>query len=224
VTMTANRVGTANFAADPADIAPTNDTLTYLPAQPVTPGQTRFGFDSLRVVSAPGGASGEHNSTRPLDVNNDGHVSAIDALLIINQLNGVGLGSGEGESSSNYFPDTSNDGRVSALDALLVINYLNNRSLGQGEGEGEGEAAPGIQSDGLSSKSQLKSDSLNSSAFEELRPSKSEVATSSRAAGLVGFATHADLLFGQSDDEEEGLESLIEDLASGVDQELSSGL
>lgn len=224
VTMTANRVGTANFAADPADIAPTNDTLTYLPAQPVTPGQTRFGFDSLRVVSAPGGANGEHNSTRPLDVNNDGHVSAIDALLIINQLNGVGRGSGEGESSSNYFPDTSNDGRVSALDALLVINFLNNRSRGEGEGEAEGEAAPGIQSDGLSNKSQLKSNPLNSSAFEELRPSKSEVATGSKSAGLVAFATHADLLFGQSDDEEEGLESLIEDLASGVDQELSSGL
>lgn len=224
VTMTANRVGTANFAADPADIAPTNDTLTYLPAQPVTPGQTRFGFDSLRVVSAPGGANGEHNSTRPLDVNNDGHVSAIDALLIINQLNGVGRGSGEGESSSNYFPDTSNDGRVSALDALLVINFLNNRSRGEGEGEAEGEAAPGIQSDGLSNKSQLKSNPLNSSAFEELRPSKSEVATGSKSAGLVAFATQADLLFGQSDDEEEGLESLIEDLASGVDQELSSGL
>jgi hypothetical protein len=143
VTMTANSVGLANFISDPADISPFHDTLTYVPAQPVPPENIRFGFDQLRIVAGSGGGSGEfHNSTRPLDVNNDGHISAIDALLIINHLNGIGPGTagGEGELVGNFFPDTNGDGRISAIDALLVVNHLNDRNTGGG---GEGESSDG---------------------------------------------------------------------------------
>ncbi len=60
------------------------------------------------------------------DVNRDFRVSALDALLVINQLNSR-AGSGEGELSSSrpVFPDVNGDGRVTALDALRIINRLN---------------------------------------------------------------------------------------------------
>ena len=85
------------------------------------------------------------NSDRPLDVNTDGSISPIDALMVINQLNatgtvevgGVTLQSGaiaentaEGETSDDHgYTDVNNDGFISPIDALMVINALN------GEGE-----------------------------------------------------------------------------------------
>jgi hypothetical protein len=60
---------------------------------------------------------------QPLDVNQSGEVSPIDALLVINALN-------EQAASGRIFVprgrlDTSGDGQLTPLDALLVINYLN---------------------------------------------------------------------------------------------------
>jgi hypothetical protein len=57
-----------------------------------------------------------------MDVNRDGHVSPLDALLVINQMN---LGAGEAAASASAHLDVSGDQVVSPLDALLVINYLN---------------------------------------------------------------------------------------------------
>ncbi len=66
------------------------------------------------------------------DVNSSGDVTALDALLIINQLGSSGRDAtsegGEGElvsattTKSDF--DVNEDGRVSALDALIVINSL----------------------------------------------------------------------------------------------------
>ena len=58
-----------------------------------------------------------------IDVNADGGVSAVDALMVINSLND----SAEGESRS-VLSDVNGDGQVTALDALQVINYLNEQS------------------------------------------------------------------------------------------------
>ena len=66
----------------------------------------------------------------PLDVNRDGKVSALDALVIINDLSqkqnqSVGLESVAGsfdQGNENY--DANGDGKVSSLDALHVINHL----------------------------------------------------------------------------------------------------
>lgn len=83
-------------------------------------------FDSIRVYSFDASRHGWHNEKRPYDVNNDGVVSAIDSLLVINYLN---------SNSSPILPvpptgphpfyDTNRDGQVSPIDALGVINYLN---------------------------------------------------------------------------------------------------
>jgi hypothetical protein len=67
------------------------------------------------------------NPLAPNDVNGDGHVSPIDALVVINDLDTVGpsLVSAAPQGAHAFF-DVNDDGAVSAIDALVVINDLNN--------------------------------------------------------------------------------------------------
>jgi Dockerin type I domain len=66
------------------------------------------------------------NPTNPLDADGNGKVTALDALLIVNQLSRQQAGAGESTSLANHhYFDTNGDGRVSALDALRIINSLN---------------------------------------------------------------------------------------------------
>ncbi len=77
------------------------------------------------------------NPNLELDVNADGIISPIDALLVIDYINSarpVDL-PGSGVVAPPYF-DTNGDEKVTSIDALLIINYLNTR-IGGGEGEGE---------------------------------------------------------------------------------------
>ncbi len=70
-----------------------------------------------------------------LDVNVDGYVSPLDALLVINQLNGERytlIASG----SQRLMLDVNRDDLLSPLDALLVINHLNQASMAEGESAG----------------------------------------------------------------------------------------
>jgi Dockerin type I domain len=99
-----------------------------------------------------------HNFLLPVDVNDTGTVTALDALLIINLLNERGIGPLDSSVSSPPFVDVTGDGLLTPLDALTVINYLNAQG-GGGEGElsddgsgsgnsdsggGEGEALTGL--------------------------------------------------------------------------------
>lgn len=73
------------------------------------------------------------------DVNQDGTVSPIDALLVINELNRDRSNPlKRPETAPRYLIDVSKDNNLSPIDALLVINALNRRS------SGEGEALPAI--------------------------------------------------------------------------------
>ena len=76
----------------------------------------------------------KHNPLAGLDVNSDGQVTPLDALLVINNLNVKGSRSVLSATISAPYVDTSGDNQVSPLDVLLVINQLN-RSHGIGEGE-----------------------------------------------------------------------------------------
>jgi hypothetical protein len=69
-----------------------------------------------------------HNLARPLDVDGNGEMAPLDALLVINYLNAglptkiaptAGAGGGPG------FLDTSANNEIAPLDALLIINALN---------------------------------------------------------------------------------------------------
>ncbi len=74
----------------------------------------------------------------PLDINGDGLVTPIDALLAINVLNTYPSIPTNSPVRAYYTigqikADTNGDRTVSAIDALLVINELNRKAAGEGE-------------------------------------------------------------------------------------------
>jgi hypothetical protein len=75
------------------------------------------------------------------DVNNDGIVSPIDVLIIINALHNGGVRPlGElptGDDSIPSFLDTSGDAVLSSGDVLEAIDFLNRKNSNGGEGEHE---------------------------------------------------------------------------------------
>jgi hypothetical protein len=91
-----------------------------------------------------GGNPWQHPS-RPLDVNDDMHVSPIDALKIITALNDGKEGQLPIPPTTDFSPppflDVNGDGLLNAADALLVIDEFNNQSSGDGEGEQAGLTA-----------------------------------------------------------------------------------
>lgn len=84
-------------------------------------------LETRQLMAADTGVA--HNSILPPDVNRDGTVSPIDALLVINALNrATGSTAAAGRASSAAATaslDVNNDSVVSPVDALLVINRLN---------------------------------------------------------------------------------------------------
>lgn len=118
--------------------------------------------------------SPHHNYNLNEDVNGDGYVSPIDALLIINDLNtngahpvpsGVG---GTGEPPSEML-DVNGDGLITPMDVLLIINHLNSRTV---------------------SRAQLESTSISSPDNEEseaIIPAPSDSAYASASAAPSGF-------------------------------------
>ena len=134
-----NADGTFEYSNQSSQLEDT-DQFTYR----VTDGVNFSDFVTVSFVLTP---SEYQNPAQRADVNADGQISAIDALLVINFLNRnlddvelednpansvpVGL---IGTPPPNYL-DVNGDGRVSALDALNVINEL--RSINNGNGEGE---------------------------------------------------------------------------------------
>lgn len=87
------------------------------------------------------GKNPNQNPTNQLDVDNDGFVSAIDALVLINFINTFGGGVLPQNLSRPPYLDVDGDSLVSSLDVLAVINHLNGASPGLEGGEGEGEGA-----------------------------------------------------------------------------------
>lgn len=72
------------------------------------------------------------NENNPFDSSDDGFVSPIDALVIINELNQTGGYSMDEELVGAPYFDVSQDNFLSPIDALMVINELN-RTSGEGE-------------------------------------------------------------------------------------------
>ncbi len=86
------------------------------------------------------------NSDLPADVNGDGNVQAIDALMIINYLNRNGAGVLPRSDDIPVFVDTNGDGRITPADALFVINALNRLSRPSMPAGVQGESAIQINS------------------------------------------------------------------------------
>ena len=133
------------FLADPADDQPLNEVSLIKPDPGISvPTAQVLYLDSQVITVVTAAGEGEYtNPGNPVDVNNDGEGSPIDALILINFLNNQGsmaLAGGEGESSgTRYYYDVNGDMVVSPLDVLGVISYLNGANVQSG-GEGEGSA------------------------------------------------------------------------------------
>ncbi|PNY35518.1 hypothetical protein C2E31_18645 [Rhodopirellula baltica] len=122
-------------------------TIRYIPSDGFL-GIDSFQYtiaDSQGRVSSPGtvrvqvtGSRLQNPNLNP-DVNDDGDVSPIDALLVINKIARAGTSSipvTESDSGPPYF-DVDGNRTISVLDALLVINELGRRQASGGSGEGE---------------------------------------------------------------------------------------
>ncbi|MEO8493502.1 MAG: GEVED domain-containing protein, partial [Planctomycetota bacterium] len=123
------------------------------------PTYARFRFSSAGALRPTGAAAdGEvedyrvsiagnpwHNSANPLDVDGNGFVVPLDALIVINYINKNGTGvlpAVRGPEDGQV--DTNGDGSATPLDVLLVVNALNNGGV-----PAEGEASVAMLSDGL---------------------------------------------------------------------------
>ncbi|MCY2978169.1 MAG: dockerin type I domain-containing protein [Planctomycetota bacterium] len=119
------------------EITPQSPTYDFV--QPST------GLRSLAIVAGTVNAHADfslrpavspwQNQVQRQDVNNDGLVSALDVLVIINEINRNGARPLENSSVvSPLFYDVDGNRNVEALDVLIVINFINST---QGNGEGE---------------------------------------------------------------------------------------
>lgn len=138
---TSELLGITDPSIDVSLTAIATDSLTEFYATALFTDQTGESSEKLffRIDDLP-----FKNKQLAYDVSNDGHISPLDALLVINLLNSKGPGLLDlGYKPTPPFVDVSGDGFVSPLDALLVINYLN-KGYGRGEGEFSKTAVDGV--------------------------------------------------------------------------------
>ena len=85
-----------------------------------------------------------HNPVEPFDINRDGFVAPLDAILVINELNG----NGSRELPLNALNargllfDVNADSFFAPLDAILIINWLNATGAGPSRSRGNGPLYP----------------------------------------------------------------------------------
>jgi hypothetical protein len=104
------------------------------------------------IASFPGVAP-SHLAGRA-DVNGDGWVSALDALVIVNTLNAQDFGGSMRSQQASDLRDVNGDGLITPLDALVVINVINQADgapvpVSLAEGAAAGQAQPAQQLIGL---------------------------------------------------------------------------
>jgi peroxiredoxin Q/BCP len=78
-------------------------------------------------------ASDWQNASLPMDVNRSGEVEPIDALIVINNINQLGMRP-LGAKPLDYdgpMLDTNGDGSLNVMDVLLVVNTFNRPQVGQ---------------------------------------------------------------------------------------------
>jgi hypothetical protein len=198
----------------------------------ITATHTQTDFASITdtfIITVSDNGSPYHNDGNPYDVNRNGEITSLDALIVINYLNVYGPGPvGQGEPGYGY--DVNGDGMVTALDALLILNEIarirnGNPTVGtRGEGEGadstpaaspneiiaEGESANNLDTDSGDQEDAAASGlgiALNEWDRNDIRSSPTDNRDDS----------------GQSQDEfvpDQGTASSASEFAAGVDQTL----
>jgi hypothetical protein len=157
-------LGTLSIVAEANDTIVVADLEAWRLTEPVT-GGGRFLLTADNSIVG-GSESIEADLARPWqnflrsgDINNDGQVSALDALRIINELGRLAFSDGDTSNLADpltvgswpgvYF-DHNGDDRVTALDALRVINDLVRQTqVAAVEGEAETVVATQFETNGL---------------------------------------------------------------------------
>ncbi|MGN6544653.1 MAG: dockerin type I domain-containing protein [Aureliella sp.] len=118
-------------------IASDEDRVTWTEApwaalKPTVDGDRRLHELSLRdVILELDNGLGWHNPINAVDVNRDGNVTPLDALLVVNLLNQAGsrtLTAADTTLAQAEYVDSNGDRFLSPIDALLVINEINSRT------------------------------------------------------------------------------------------------
>jgi hypothetical protein len=206
----ATAAGSANFTGNPADILPNHETTLFGQNLAIPSGAQVFLDDTVDIVSSTGNSSNEFvNFENPLDVNADGNVSPIDALLVINDIN---LNGSRNLTTTTALPlpgimvDVNSDQNVSPIDVILVVNRLNE----DGTVGVSGIIADNSQLNG-SSESHLEDDSDENSADSGFVPngnSNASVDSSFSRNTIDAVLSHVD--DADEEDEDEWLTNLVQ--------------
>jgi hypothetical protein len=151
------------------------------------------------------------NQPNNLDVNDDGRVSPIDVLQVVNRLNSSGAGPLPVPTPAfgpPPFYDVNGDGNISPADALVVINAINEGS--GGEGESGDSTLVGLETGAVVSTETYKL--LVGSTFSEYRyiPLVSGTGHSNSKSELSGMVSRADRSTSES------VDVIVTQIAAGV--------
>lgn len=119
-----------------SDGGPTDTATDEATPEDSSPPEPAFALLLDPVTSADDAVADAVDVVPQTDVNGDNFTTPLDALLIVNAINGMDV------STTTFAAlDVSQDGVLSPLDVLIVVNRLNQAADGEGEG---GEYAGGL--------------------------------------------------------------------------------
>ena len=118
---------------------PQHHVLLFDRPEPVPVEQIEY--RSVEILVGQNLATLRTNPANSLDVNDDRLVTALDALMIINELNAPAGAQAARSADESMYLDVNSDGFLTALDALMVINRLNAATA---EGENPADAAAAV--------------------------------------------------------------------------------
>ncbi len=208
--------GTTVIASSPADAKPFQDVLLFQSDVPVDVSRIQYDALTITIGGVGQGESPLQNTRLPADVNNDGKVSPIDALHVINEMarvRSVGAAQGESLLITPYYVDVNGDRAITALDALQVINALNLRAnINQSSGEAEqSDLAKALLAPTQSAPAKFAASDLEVSALSEGEKLVSAGSVDSALGNMLML--EADSV---DDDEEESTEDLFTLLANDI--------
>lgn len=220
-----------NFVADPAEETPVRDVLVKTldtnisPDPQLTPlADNQTFLQSINGVQIRSTGAGEGEFSNPfnsLDVNGDGVVSAMDVLMIVNELNGQGpraLSATQIASLGQLLPqgylDANVDAFLSPVDALMVINYLNSQ-IGAGEAAGEAGSAVVVSAASSSGSSSSSSSSSSGSDSSTLAAVGSVVGGSSSSASTSSSSSSSESASQVSSDSAGSFASAVDSVLTG---------
>ena len=201
-TVTLNPNGT--FTYTHTGTTRTQDTFTYR----ATDGQANSAVTTVTIIVGAALPPPHRNPVTHADVNADGFVSAIDALLIINFLNTVGSKPVSEVAPPPPYRDVSGDNFISARDALLVIDHLNTRRSG-GEGEGSGVVEVSLAATAGTSEAEMSSSAWS---YNVSRVSDNE------RIGVRTIRLHQNEVYGPVVAQQLGLTDVLGEIAAAGDQ------